>query len=222
MSEGLARDPAAKAAFVARELKQRLVGHPIKGNELDPTLIVFRGGEPVAICNLRRCWADRHNVLRDSVAVLAPDEVVLVVETFVSFTPNVKLGDDDLSERFRDGDPTVSRAIDVLRMTPSGNGEQVLFTYSYVGDTVVWSETPHLGPPVPPPTTKLEGDIADSLIAGFAAAGEPEELEDARTALESLGVWVMFVADAEAFLDVGPDDLCRCGSKRKFKDCHGY
>ena len=177
----------------------------------------------VAMCDLRACWADRGNVLRQTVAVLAPDEVVLAFEAFVPLKPDSKPAGPALSERFQDGGRTVSEAIEVLRMTRTGEGERVLHPYSYAGDNVAWGEAVHLGSPGDPnPATESEGDMRDSLIAGFADAGEPYELEEARAALKALGVRVRFAADPNPFDDVVPSDPCPCGSKRKYKDCHGY
>lgn len=180
-----------------------------------PTLVASRGGEMVAICDLRNCWADPYNALREAVAVLAPDEVVLAVETFVSLTPNLTPSGHDLAERFRDGDPTVSAAIEVLRMTRGGEGERVLHPYSYSGDTVAWSDPGE-------PTIKFEGDLPGSLMAGFAAAGEPYDLDETRSALKALWVRVRFAADPNPFDNVVPGDPCPCGSERKYEDCHGY
>lgn len=182
---------------------------------MSPTLVTSSGGEVVAICDLTNCWADPYNALREAVAILAPDEVVLAVETFVSLTPNLKPLGHDLAERFRDGDPMVSEAIEVLRMTQSGEGEQVLLPYSYSGDTVEWSEPGE-------PTIKFEGDFPETLMAGFAAAGKPYDRDDARAALKALGVRVRFVADPNPFDNVVPGDPCPCGSKRTYQDCHGY
>lgn len=211
--------PAANAVLIARALKQALVRHPLRERDVYPTLIASRGGESVAMCDLGACWADRDHVLRDAVEVLAPDEVVLVFESFVSLTPDVEPADHPFPERFRDGDPTVSQAIEVLRMTQSGEADQVLLPYRYSGDTVVWSEVP-AGPPEAAPPARLEGDLPDSLRAGFAAAGNPYELGEARAALEALGVRVRFAADSDPFLDVEPHDSCPCGSGRKYSECH--
>jgi len=88
---------------------------------------------------------------------------------------------------------------------------------------VAWSETPNLGlPGEAASAVPLEGDIRDSLMAGFAAAGKPYEPEKIRVALESFGMTLRFPAEAEEFVNVGPDDPCKCESGRKFKDCHGY
>lgn len=220
MSDDLASNPGAHAATIARGLKQALVRHPLRAKDVAPTLIPYRGGELVAMCDLRACWADRRNVLRHAVTVLAPDEVAVIVETFASLTPDVDPADHPLSERFRDGDPTVSEAIEVLRMARSGESEQMLLPYSYSGEAVVWSETAHPAPGGNAPARILEDDIPDSLMAGFAAADKPYEIEDARAALKALGVRVRFTADPDPFLNVGPGDSCPCGSKLKYEDCH--
>ena len=215
ISDDLADSPAAAAALIPRALKEALVRHPLRDRELYPTLIASRGGEAVAMCDLQSCWPTRHNVLRETVAILAPDEVVLAVETFAALTPNLVTSGDALSERFRGGDATVTKAIEVLRMTRSGEGERVCHPYSYSGDNVAWREPRE-------PTIELDRDVPDSLVAGFAAAGEPRDPDDARAALKAFGARVRFFADPNPFDSVVPGDPCACGSKRKYEDCHGY
>jgi hypothetical protein len=209
--------------LIPRALKEALVRHPLRAKGLYPTLIASRDGETVAMCDLQACWAERSNVLREVVAVLAPDEVVVVVEALMSLPPDIEASGDALSERFHDGDPTVSEAIDVLRMTRSGEGERVLHPYSCSGDTVTWGEAVHLGRPGGAnPTGRVDDDIAGSLSAGFGAAGKPSEPDEARAALKALGVRVRFLVDPDPFIDVVPGDPCPCGSGRKHSDCHGY
>ena len=220
MSDDLASDPGGKAAAIARGLKQALVRHPLRDNDVAPTLLPYSGGELIAMCDLHGCWADRYNVLRHAVTVLAPDEVALIVESFASLTPDLDSSDHPLSERFREGDPTVTEAIEVLRMTRNGGSKQMLLPYSYSGEAVVWGEAAQPGLPGNAPAGIREGDIADSLRAGFAAAGEPYETEDARAALEALGVRVRFTADPDPFLNVVPGDPCPCGSNLPYTDCH--
>ncbi|MDP1793609.1 MAG: SEC-C domain-containing protein [Acidimicrobiales bacterium] len=188
----MSEDSISNAAAIARSVKQTFVRHPLRDNRPYPTMIVSRVGEPIAICDLEEAWRGRSNALRNTVAVLAPDEVVLVVES----------------------DPEATDAIEVFWMTSGGDGARVLLPYSCVGDTVVWEE--------PISAIELEGDIADSLREGFAGAGTFYEVEEARATLKSLGVRVRFAADPNPFVGVEPDDPCPCDSARKYKDCHGH
>lgn len=216
----MANGVGAQATAIARGLKQALVRHPLRARNVAPTLLSYIEGELIAICDLGACWADRYNVLRHAATVLAPHEVAIIIESFASLTPDVDPSDRPLSERFREGEPAVSEAIAVLRMTRYGESEQVLLPYSYSDEAVTWTEPAHPWLRGNAPAEMLEGDIADSLRAGFAAADNPYEIEDARAALKAIGVRVRFTADPDPFLDVVSGDPCPCGSNLLYKDCH--
>lgn len=185
-------DSIGNAAAIARNVKQTFVRHPLRDNRPYPTMIVSRGGDPIALCDLEEAWAGISNALRNTVAVLSPDEIVLVLES----------------------DPEAADAIEVFWMTSDGDAERMLLPYRCVGDTVEWDE--------PISAIELEGDIADALKAGFADAGTLYEIEKARATLKSLGVRVRFATDPNPFVGVEPDDPCPCDSARKYKDCHGH
>lgn len=111
----LAAHAFQNAETIARAVKESFVRHPLRDNRLQPTLIALRGGEPIAMCDLAKGWADQANALQRTAEVLSPDEVVLVVEA------------DDA-------------AIDVCWTTAAGEAKRVLLPYRYVGEEVSWSE----------------------------------------------------------------------------------
>lgn len=198
MSDDVADDPAENAGAIGRALKERWVRHPLRDNDLPPAFIPFRQGEPIAICHLPSDWTERYDVLRDAVTILAPDEVVIVADT------------------------AALQFLNVVRMTAIGAGEHVRFRYTYVDGAVVWSEGPLLASPDDPMPTIDAQRIADALMTGFKAEAAPYEADQARAALGAIGMQVRFPDEALEFVNVEPDDPCKCGSGLKYKDCHGF
>jgi hypothetical protein len=219
MDDDAASANPADAVSVARGLKLVLVSNPERDNDVYPTLVAFRRGEIVAICDLRESWSDRKNVLREVVAVLAPDEVALVREGVISLAPQAMAVDGAPLERRGDGDLTVGEAIDVLQVTSTGAASRLFLPYTLVDGALTWhdQQVRPVGEPETPPEAR--DDVVEALQAGFDG-GSPGNAERARALLEPLGVRVRFAADPDPFAGVGPDDPCPCGSDRKLRDCH--
>ncbi|HVT78394.1 MAG TPA: SEC-C domain-containing protein [Acidimicrobiales bacterium] len=212
-------------AAEARALKERLVKLRGRGNDLEPLLFVFRDGEEFARCNMASVWGPdrdtRLDALRNTIAVLAPEEVVLVHETFMAFAPNLDQDGPLLSQRFAAGDPTVREAVTVLHMNSAGEGAQAMFPYTYRGRTVVWEDPPSIAGDDPDPTIEVQGDVPDAIMSGLRAGGDPYSIVEARAALEPLGVAVIATDELDSFLTAGRNELCPCGSGKKYKHCHG-
>lgn len=128
-------------------LKHALAYNPERNDDVYPTLIASRSGQVVAICDLERCWGDDRGVLRDIVAILAADDVVLIVEGFLSLDQAHEPPYGPLADRHRRGDPTLSAALEVLRMMSNGDASHLLVPYRYDDGFVVWGDAVQVGPP---------------------------------------------------------------------------
>lgn len=223
MSGDVSSERSDFVSYLARATKDAQVRHPLRDDVVHPVLIPFAAGELMGRCLLPSDWLSRPSVLRDAIVALAPDEVAIVAEVFVALSPTLRSAGVNQSDRFPDGDPSLIPAIGVLRMTRSGAGEQTMLPYRYADDAVVWDEAKYLEPPGEAAVENLfERAATDAIAAGFRHVEEPPERDEARSMLTSLGLRVMFIDEAQALFDVGPDDPCPCESGRLFKDCHDY
>ena len=73
-----------------------------------------------------------------------------------------------------------------------------------------------------------DNEGAVSFVAVFAHGGQEQHHEEIATFRKEAGVWMFVDGDTprrETFVKTGPDigrnDPCHCGSKKKFKKCHG-
>ncbi len=223
MSGDISNERSVFVLYLARELKNAQVRHPLRDDLMHPVLIPFAASELMGRCLLPSDWLTRPSVLRDAIVALTPDEIAIVAEVFVSLSPTLRSAGLSQSDRFPDGDPSLIPAIGVLRMTRSGDGEQTILPYRYADDAVVWDEAQYLDPPKEAAVeTLFERATTDAIAAGFRQIEEPRERDEARSMLRSLGLRVMFTDEAQAVFDVGPDDPCPCESGRVFKNCHDY
>jgi hypothetical protein len=207
-----------KVIDMAKEAKQILVSKGGIGADLEPLLCLERDGRILASISLgnavtgddpNRVPLDFASAVFGSVALMAPDQVAVVVEAYSRTRPDSG-APEDLQARFADGDPDVTECLIVTRYTRDGYAF-VHLPYRYDGRTVQWGE------PDWPPEEEVDGFLVAALGAGMAAAADPATPKVGRAALlELLGT----LGATTVIFTAKPGEPCACGSGLPFEQCH--